>query len=59
MYDGTGLYDQRKHRTNQCVIILGLFEPPVRIFRAALPDDGSHCNFLVLLDTDYSMRYLL
>lgn len=32
------------------MIIPGLFESPVRILRATLPDDGSHCKLLVLLD---------
>lgn len=41
------------------VIIPRLFEPPVRILRATLPDGGSHCKLLVLLNADYSMRYLL
>ena len=41
------------------LIIPRLFEPPVRILRATLPDGGSHCKLLVLLNADYSMRYLL
>lgn len=51
--------DGKRFFAGLLLIIPRLFEPPVRILRATLPDGGSHCKLLVLLNADYSMRYLL
>ena len=53
------MYKMKSDINFSLMIIPRLFEPPVRILRATLPDGGSHCKLLVLLNADYSMRYLL